>query len=95
VAVQAVRRKGEHFTVQISSGVLTPWIVTMATAMVVRRPVHMVPRDMFGRPKLHTNVLLSHLPLALRDTIAVASVGMVVGDLSRGASCARRSGPTG
>jgi indole-3-pyruvate monooxygenase len=52
-------------------------------AMVVRGPVHVIPRDMFGRPTQHTNVLLSHLPLALRDTIAKAAIGLVVGDLSR------------
>ena len=52
-------------------------------AMVVRGPVHVVPRDMFGRPTQHTNVLLSHLPLALRDAIATRIVGWVVGDLSR------------
>lgn len=52
-------------------------------AMVVRGPVHVIPRDMFGRPTQHTNVLLSHLPLGLRDAIAVTIVGLVVGDLSR------------
>jgi indole-3-pyruvate monooxygenase len=52
-------------------------------AMVVRAPVHVVPRDMFGRPTQHTNVLLSHLPLGLRDAIAMSIVGLVVGDLSR------------
>jgi cation diffusion facilitator CzcD-associated flavoprotein CzcO len=52
-------------------------------AMVVRGPVHVVPRDMFGRPTQHTNVLLSHLPLRLRDAIAMAAMGAVVGDLSR------------
>jgi len=52
-------------------------------AMVVRGPVHVVPRDMFGRPTQHTNVLLSHLPLALRDAIARFTVDLVVGDLSR------------
>ncbi|MDB5849505.1 MAG: putative monooxygenase [Rhodoferax sp.] len=52
-------------------------------AMVVRGPVHVVPRDLFDRPTQHTNVLLSHLPLALRDAIAVATMGLVVGDLSR------------
>jgi len=51
-------------------------------AMVVRGPVHVVPRDMFGLPTQHTNVLLSHLPLALRDAIAKRIVGWVVGDLS-------------
>lgn len=52
-------------------------------AMVVRGPVHVVPRDMFGRPTQHTNVLLSYLPLGLRDAIAVGTMGLVVGDLSR------------
>lgn len=52
-------------------------------AMVVRGPVHVVPRDMFGRPTQHTTVLLSHLPLLLRDAIAMGAVGLVVGDLSR------------
>jgi indole-3-pyruvate monooxygenase len=52
-------------------------------AMVVRGPVHVVPRDLFGRPTQHTNVLLSHLPLGLRDAVAMATCGLVVGDLSR------------
>ena len=51
--------------------------------MVVRGPVHVIPRDMFGRSTQHTNVLLSHLPLALRDAIARAAIGLSVGDLSR------------
>jgi len=53
------------------------------TAMVVRGPVHVVPRDLFGRPAQHTSVLLSHLPLALSDAIAAVILGHVVGDLSR------------
>ena len=52
-------------------------------AMVVRGPVHVIPRDMFGHPTQHTNVLLSHLPLWLRDAIATGTIGVVVGDLSR------------
>lgn len=52
-------------------------------AMVVRGPVHVVPRDMFGQPTQQTNILLSHLPLWLQDAIAVSTVGLVVGDLSR------------
>jgi indole-3-pyruvate monooxygenase len=52
-------------------------------AMVVRGPVHVVPRDMFGRPTQHTNVLLAHLPLGLRDAIAISAMDLVVGDLSR------------
>jgi indole-3-pyruvate monooxygenase len=52
-------------------------------AMVVRGPVHVVPRDMFGRPTQHTTVLLSHLPLGLRDAIARRAISLAVGDLSR------------
>jgi indole-3-pyruvate monooxygenase len=52
-------------------------------AMVVRGPVHVVPRDVFRRPTQHINVLLSYLPLGLRDTIAMGTMGLVVGDLSR------------
>jgi NADPH-dependent glutamate synthase beta subunit-like oxidoreductase len=51
--------------------------------MVVRGPVHVVPRDLLGRPTQHTNVLLSHLPLGLRDAIAMSTISLVVGDLSR------------
>jgi indole-3-pyruvate monooxygenase len=144
VAVHAVRRTAERFTVDTSAGVLRPRIIVMATgynnvprlptlaglegfrgsaihsanyknaaafrgkrtlvigcgnsgaeialdlaeqgvdvAMVVRGPVHVVPRDLFGRPSQHTSILLSHLPLGLRDTIAVSILGFAVGDLSR------------
>jgi indole-3-pyruvate monooxygenase len=144
VTVHAVQRRGDHFTVDTSAGLMTPRIVVMATgyngvpklpsipgldsylgsaihagayknaapyqgkrtlvvgcgnsgaeialdlaeqgvdvAMVVRGPVHVVPRDMFGRPTQHTNVLLSYLPLRLRDAIAMGVLGLAVGDLSR------------
>lgn len=52
-------------------------------SMVVRGPVHVAPRDLFGRPAQPTNILLSRLPLALRDAIAVATLRLAVGDLSR------------
>jgi hypothetical protein len=144
VAVHAVQRTDDHFTVNTSAGVMTPRIVVMATgyngvpklpsipgldsfhgtaihagvyknaapyrgkntlvvgcgnsgaeialdlaergvdvAMVVRGPVHVVPRDLLGRPIQHTNVLLSHLPLRLRDAIAMGTIGLAVGDLSQ------------
>jgi hypothetical protein len=38
---------------------------------------------LFGHPTQHTNVLLSYLPLWLRDVIATTTVGWFVGDLSR------------
>jgi indole-3-pyruvate monooxygenase len=62
-------------------------------AMVVRGPVHVVPRDLFGRPTQHTSVLLSYLPLGLRDAIAVGITGMVVGDLSRWGIVRPATGP--
>jgi cation diffusion facilitator CzcD-associated flavoprotein CzcO len=144
VTVHAVRRRGDHFTVDTSAGVMTPLIVVMATgyssvprlpsipgltsfdgsaihavlyknaapyqgkrtlvvgcgnsgaeialdlaeqgvdvSMVVRGPVHVVPRDILGRPIQHTNILLSYLPLGLRDAMAMCTMRLVVGDLSR------------
>jgi NAD(P)H-nitrite reductase large subunit len=62
-------------------------------AMVVRGPVHVVPRDLFGRPTQHTNILLTQLPLALRDAIAMATVSLVVGDLSRWGIVRPKVGP--
>ncbi len=62
-------------------------------SMVVRGPVHVVPRDLFGRPTQHTNVLLSRLPLGLRDAIAALTVGLVVGDLSRWGIVRPKMGP--
>jgi indole-3-pyruvate monooxygenase len=62
-------------------------------AMVVRGPVHVVPRDMFGRPVQHTNILLSHLPLGLRDAIAMCTMRLVVGDLSRWGIVRPKTGP--
>lgn len=62
-------------------------------AMVVRGPVHVIPRDMFGYPTQHTNVLLSHLPLGLRDAIAMGTIGIVVGDLSRWGIVRPAAGP--
>ena len=62
-------------------------------AMVVRGPVHVIPRDIFGRPTQHTNILLSRLPLGLRDAIAMATIGLVVGDLSRWGIVRPATGP--
>jgi len=62
-------------------------------SMVVRGPVHVVPRDLLGRPTQHTNVLLSHLPLRLRDAIAVGTLRLAVGDLSRWGIVRPAAGP--
>jgi cation diffusion facilitator CzcD-associated flavoprotein CzcO len=126
VAVHAVQRRGDHFIVDTSAGVMTPRIVVMAMGYngvpklpsipaggyknaapyqgkrtlvvgcgnsgaeialdlaeqgvdvaMVRGPVHVVPRDMFGRPTQHTNLFLSYLPLGLRDAIAMGTIGLV------------------
>ena len=152
--VHGVKREGDRFRVETSTGVMTPRFVVMATsyngvpnlpalpglesfrgtavhaadyknaapypgkrtlvvgcgnsgaeialdlaeqgvdvAMVVRGPVHVVPRDMFGQPTQQTNILLSHLPLWLQDAIAVSTVGLVVGDLSRWGIVRPAAGP--
>jgi len=52
-------------------------------AMVVRGPVHVVPRDLVGRPSQETSVLLSRLPVAWRDALVSPVLRLAVGDLSR------------
>jgi indole-3-pyruvate monooxygenase len=52
-------------------------------AMVVRGPVHVVPRDLFGRPSQETSVMLSRVPVAVRDAVVSPILRMAVGDLSR------------
>lgn len=52
-------------------------------AMVVRGPVHVVPRDLFGRPSQQTSILLSRLPVAVRDALVSPILRVAVGDLSR------------
>jgi len=52
-------------------------------AMVVRGPAHVVPRDLLGVSTQQIGVLLSVLPLGLRDAIVAAVMRVAVGDLSR------------
>jgi indole-3-pyruvate monooxygenase len=52
-------------------------------AMVVRGPVHVVPRDILGLSSQATGVLLSVLPIAMRDAIVGTVMRVMVGDLSR------------
>jgi cation diffusion facilitator CzcD-associated flavoprotein CzcO len=52
-------------------------------AMVVRGPVHVVPRDLWGRPTQETGVMLSRLPVSVRDALVSPILRLAVGDLSR------------
>ncbi|MGA8514890.1 MAG: NAD(P)/FAD-dependent oxidoreductase [Burkholderiaceae bacterium] len=52
-------------------------------AMVVRGPVHVIPRDLFGRPSQETGIMLSVLPVTVRDAIVTGILRLAVGDLSR------------
>jgi cation diffusion facilitator CzcD-associated flavoprotein CzcO len=52
-------------------------------AMVVRGPAHVVPRDLFGRPSQETSIMLSRLPVAVRDALVSPILRLAVGDLSR------------
>ena len=62
-------------------------------AMVVRGPVHVVPRDLFGRPTQETGVVLSVLPAGLRDAIVAPVMRLAVGDLSRWGIVRPKIGP--
>lgn len=63
-------------------------------SMVVRGPVHVVPRDLLGRPSQQTTVMLSRLPIGVRDAIAGTMLKLVVGDLSRWGIARPTIGPT-
>ena len=52
-------------------------------AMVVRGPVHVIPRDLLGRPSQETGIALSVLPVPIRDAIITTIMRFAVGDLSR------------
>jgi indole-3-pyruvate monooxygenase len=52
-------------------------------SMVVRGPVHVVPRDLYGRPSQATSVMLAPLPARVRDAIVGPVLRLAVGDLSR------------
>ena len=50
--------------------------------LVVRSPIHVTPREVFGTPTQVTNIRLSRLPVALADFIALRTLPLLVGDLS-------------
>ncbi len=53
-------------------------------SMVVRGPVHVVPRDVFGiTPAQQTSILMAPLPRGLRDMLVSATMRLAVGDLSK------------
>jgi cation diffusion facilitator CzcD-associated flavoprotein CzcO len=51
--------------------------------MVIRGPVHVIPRDLLGRPSQETGILLSPLPAGVRDALVAPVLRLAVGDLSR------------
>ena len=60
------------------------WEHGAETAISVRSPVHVVPRDLFGLPaQVNSLFLLGRLPPKIADRIANALLGRVIGDLSR------------
>jgi cation diffusion facilitator CzcD-associated flavoprotein CzcO len=62
-------------------------------AMVVRGPVHVVPRDLLGLPSQQTAVLISGLPVGWRDAIVGPVLQAAVGDLSRWGIVRPKVGP--
>jgi len=63
------------------------------TSMVVRGPVHVIPRDLMGRPSQETGIALSKLPISLRDAIISTVMRFAVGDLSRWGIVRPKIGP--
>ena len=60
------------------------WEHGAETAISVRSPVHVVPRDLFGLPaQVNSLFMLGRLPPKIADRIANALLGRVIGDLSR------------
>ena len=51
-------------------------------AMVVRSPIHVIPRDVLGIPSQLTTLVLNRLPLKLADWLATWFLKLAVGDLS-------------
>lgn len=51
--------------------------------MVIRGPVHVIPRDLLGRPSQEAGILLSPLPARVRDVLVAPVLRLAVGDLSR------------
>jgi indole-3-pyruvate monooxygenase len=60
------------------------WEHGATTAISVRSPIHVVPRDLFGLPaQVNSLFLLGRLPPKIADRIANALLSRVLGDLSR------------
>lgn len=59
------------------------WESGAETAIAVRSPVHVVPRDLFGLPaQVNSLYGVGRLPVAIADRIALAILDRAVGDLS-------------
>jgi cation diffusion facilitator CzcD-associated flavoprotein CzcO len=54
-----------------------------AVDLCVRGPIHVVKRDLFGRPSQVTAILSAWIPAAVRDVVFRWLVALTVGDLSR------------
>ncbi|MEE2829808.1 MAG: NAD(P)/FAD-dependent oxidoreductase [Myxococcota bacterium] len=62
-------------------------------SLVVRRPIHVTPRELLGTPSQTSNIRLSVLPVPLADFLALAVLRWVVGDLSSWGILRPKEGP--
>jgi NADPH-dependent glutamate synthase beta subunit-like oxidoreductase len=62
-------------------------------SMVVRGPMHVLPRDLLGRPSQKTAVALSRFSIDTRDRLIVPMLRIAVGDLSRYGIVRPKEGP--
>ena len=76
VLVVGSGNSGAEIAIDLHEHGAKPWLV-------VRSPIHVIPRDVLGSPTQVTSILFSYLPIWLADTISNLMMRLVVGDLSR------------
>lgn len=86
VLVMGCGNSGAEIALDLHEHGALPWLV-------VRSPVHVAPRDLFGRGAQQTAILLSRLPLWLADRIAAWTLRLAVGDLSKYGIIRPKKGP--
>ena len=69
------------------------WEHGATPTLVVRSPIHVIPRDLFGMPSQATSLRMSRLPVSVADRISRTIVGFAVGNLTRYGIERPKSGP--
>lgn len=76
VLVMGCGNSGAEIALDLHEHGAKPWLV-------IRGPVHVAPRDLFGRGAQQTSIVLSRFPVWLADRLAAWTLRIAVGDLSK------------